>query len=349
MTVAFRKITYFVLISTFLILMFGSGHIFAQDQSPGKKASAEIDINALEQETLARQNKTPIAKVGEVVIPRWMFDNAVNDVVSKKNIANHPAGREYRKAKAEAMENLVNMELLFAEAKRAGLSLNKAAGDLRTGIIERSYKNPEAFATALARAGMTREQYSAIWQQQALVNLFVTEKIAARVKISDRELRALYEQVKGTFKRPAQAKASHILVKVGKDASPEERSQAGERVEKILQRLKKGEEFAALAKEVSDCPSATEGGDLGWFPRRKMTKPFSDAAFALKKDELSDIVETKFGYHVILKTGDRPEGLADFEEVKPQLIETIKEVKIPEALKKCLVELRKKVKIEVYE
>ncbi|KYK36045.1 MAG: peptidyl-prolyl cis-trans isomerase [Theionarchaea archaeon] len=87
-----------------------------------------------------------------------------------------------------------------------------------------------------------------------------------------------------------QVKASHILVK--------KRSEA----EKILEELKKGASFAELAKKHSECPSRKRGGDLGWFGRGKMVPEFEEAAFSLKKGELSDIVKTQFGYHIIKAT-----------------------------------------------
>ncbi len=87
-----------------------------------------------------------------------------------------------------------------------------------------------------------------------------------------------------------QVKASHILVK--------KRSEA----EKILEELKKGANFAELAKKHSECPSRKRGGDLGWFGRGKMVPEFEKAAFSLKKGELSDLVKTQFGYHLIKVT-----------------------------------------------
>ncbi|MGD2250802.1 MAG: peptidyl-prolyl cis-trans isomerase [Candidatus Methanofastidiosia archaeon] len=90
-----------------------------------------------------------------------------------------------------------------------------------------------------------------------------------------------------------EVKARHILVK--------KKSQA----EEILEELKKGAEFAKLAKKHSECPSRKKGGSLGWFGRGKMVKPFENAAFSLKKGELSDIVKTQFGYHIIKVTDTR--------------------------------------------
>ncbi len=87
-----------------------------------------------------------------------------------------------------------------------------------------------------------------------------------------------------------QVKASHILVKTEGEAR------------KILEELKKGANFAKLAKQFSECPSKKKGGNLGWFGRGKMVREFENAAFSLKKGEISDIVKTQFGYHIIKVT-----------------------------------------------
>ena len=87
----------------------------------------------------------------------------------------------------------------------------------------------------------------------------------------------------------------------------------------IKQRLKAGHDFAALAKEFSQGPSSTKGGDLGYFARGQMVTPFEDAAFSLKPGEVSDIVETKFGYHIIKVVDKKPETTISYDEVRERL------------------------------
>jgi parvulin-like peptidyl-prolyl isomerase len=104
---------------------------------------------------------------------------------------------------------------------------------------------------------------------------------------------------------PGQIRASHILVSyegvAGMDAT-RSKVEARELAEEILERVRSGESFATLAETYSDCPTAAKQGDLGFFGKGRMVKPFEDAAFALNKDEVSDVVETKFGYHLIKRT-----------------------------------------------
>lgn len=98
--------------------------------------------------------------------------------------------------------------------------------------------------------------------------------------------------------------AAHILLMYQGSAGASEeitrtKEDAYQEIKQLLERVKAGEDFAALAKEYSNCPSGNNGGDLGEFSKGDMVKPFEDAAFALKKDKISDIVETRYGYHII--------------------------------------------------
>ena len=117
---------------------------------------------------------------------------------------------------------------------------------------------------------------------------------------------------------PEQVRASHILIStkpIDPNADPNQaKAQAKDKAEELLKKVKDGADFAALAKENSDCPSNAQGGDLGLFPRGQMVKPFEDAAFALKVGEISDLVETQFGYHIIKVTEHQDPNQITFRE-----------------------------------
>lgn len=139
------------------------------------------------------------------------------------------------------------------------------------------------------------------------------EALAARVAVSPDELRTYYEQNRARYGTPEERRASHILVKAGSDAKA--------KAEALLAQLKADpSKFAALAKSNSDDPgSAAQGGDLGFFARGTMVKPFADAAFEMKEGEVRGPVETEFGQHVILLTGIKPAAERPFEAVRPEL------------------------------
>ena len=115
----------------------------------------------------------------------------------------------------------------------------------------------------------------------------------------------------------------------------------------MLKRAKAGEDFAALAKENSEDGSASQGGDLGFFPRGRMVPAFDQAAFALKPGEISEVVTTEFGYHIIKLTEKKDGSTVPFEEVKPQVLEYLTNQKKQQRVDSFIDEAKKRAKIEV--
>ena len=276
-----------------------------------------------DEEIMARQNGAALVTVNGVDIPKWMFDNAFRDAVAsaKKKAPGEPVDETAKKK--VILHNLVEMEVLYQEAKRKGMAVNLAGGALRGQIIAGRHKNKDDFKRALAAAGMTEKQYAEIWRQQASVNQMVEGTLLNNIEVSQDELAARYEKDKGKYARQPKIRASHILATVDKDASEEERAAAKSKVQTLRERLLKGEDFAELAKETGGFPSAPRGGDLGWFASNRMVPAFSEVAFALKTGEISDVVETQFGYHVIMKTGEQ-DPIPSMEEIGKQLANVIR-------------------------
>jgi peptidyl-prolyl cis-trans isomerase D len=147
-----------------------------------------------------------------------------------------------------------------------------------------------------------------------------------QVKVTEQEVRDYYDDHLANFKEKDQVKARHILFKLEEDADEAEEKKVREKASEVLARLRKGEDFAELAKKYSEGPSRDVGGDLGYFPRGRMVKPFEDAAFNLKKGEISDLVRTPFGYHIILAEDVKKSRTKDLEEVRKEITATVRGV-----------------------
>jgi peptidyl-prolyl cis-trans isomerase D len=152
------------------------------------------------------------------------------------------------------------------------------------------------------------------------------DAVSKTITVSDAEIAQYYEQNKSRFSTEEQRRASHILVTAAADASNEVRKAAHARAEKVLAEVRKSPaNFAAMATQYSDDPgSKSRGGDLDFFGRNAMVKPFETAAFALNKGEISGLVETDFGYHIIMLTDVRPGGGKPLAEVRGQIESEIK-------------------------
>ena len=142
-----------------------------------------------------------------------------------------------------------------------------------------------------------------------------------KVEVTEEEIKGYYEANKETeFKEGEQVKARHILIKVPSGASDEEKKKLREKAEKILKEIKSGADFAEMARKYSeDEATKDKGGDLGWFGRGRMVKEFEDVAFSLKPGQVSDVVETVYGYHIIKVEDKKPERIKPLEEVRDEI------------------------------
>jgi peptidyl-prolyl cis-trans isomerase C len=151
------------------------------------------------------------------------------------------------------------------------------------------------------------------------MQFFYDRYITANVKIDEKELKEYYNKNIDEYVTPERIRAQHILIEVKPEAFRAEAIHAREKIERLKQRVREGESFEEIASVESDCPSKTRGGDLGFFQRGQMEPKFEKAAFSLEKGEISDVVETTFGYHIIKLTDRIPRRQQSFDEVKADI------------------------------
>jgi peptidyl-prolyl cis-trans isomerase C len=171
-----------------------------------------------------------------------------------------------------------------------------------------------------------------------------------KLEVTDEEVKEFYDKNRERrFSTPAQVRASHILVKT-QGKSEEEKSALRKKAEELLAEARKpGADFAALARENSDCPSRERGGDLGFFPRTgpgSMVEPFADAAFSLGIGEISDVVETGFGYHIIKVTDKKDAKTVTLEQAAPAIRYSLRERKARDATREYTQKLREDATIK---
>lgn len=161
----------------------------------------------------------------------------------------------------------------------------------------------------------------------AAIKVMTSSNDLSAIKISDQEIKDYYDSKKDFYTTKEQAKASHVLIKVDAKASDEEWTAAEKKCTDLIAKVKAGEKFEDLAKECSECPSKTKGGDLGWFGRGQMVPAFEKVAFALKEGELSEPVKTKFGYHVIKGMGYKAAAVKTLDLVKDEITRDLQKEK----------------------
>jgi len=202
-------------------------------------------------------------------------------------------------------------------------------------------------AAAQMMPDVDSERLQELLENDLLAQQVIEQEVVANLSVSDEDAQGFYDENLEQFMEPEQVEASHILITVETEASQEDKDAAQMKIEEILAKVNAGEDFAELAKEFSDCPSKEQGGNLGFFTRGQMVKPFEDTAFALNEGEVSGIVETQFGYHIIKVTGKKLENQVAFEDAKEQIKESLLGQKTNTEVNAWLTELRANATVEM--
>ena len=288
-----------------------------------------------------------VLRVNGSVITKQALDRAVKVMLAQNQVKEPLSPEAQKEAEAAALDQLTSAELLYQEASK--LDMPELDKQIEEKVAQNSakFKTDEEFIEALKSVDMTMQDMQDFTRRDLMINHFIEQKFIAKAAITDAEAKKFYEEnLDRYFKKPESVRASHILVGSDEKATPEERKKAKEKAEALLKRVKAGEDFAAIAKAESSCPSASQGGDLGTFGRGQMVPAFEKAAFALKQGETSGVVESEFGYHIIKVTEKQEAGAEKFENVKDKIADFLKKQKVQKELITYIDELKKSAKIE---
>ncbi len=255
-----------------------------------------------------------------------------------------PAKKEALRKKV--LDGMVDRILLLQESQKLGISVTDAEVDEEMSKFKARFPKPEQFEAILARMKVTEADVRTEYRRRIAIRAVVEREVTPKATVAEADIKAFYDQNPSLFKVPEQVRASHILVKVDEQATDQDKAKAREKILALKKKVENGEDFAAVAKDNSDCPSAAQGGDLDFFQRGQMVASFEESAFALKPGEMSDVVETQFGYHLIKVTDRKEPGDMPFEEMKPTIEEHLKQQKIADMLTAYKAELRSKAKID---
>jgi peptidyl-prolyl cis-trans isomerase C len=248
--------------------------------------------------------------------------------------------------KREILESLIAHEVLYQESRKKGIEVEETAVDEQVEHIKKQFQEQGGFENMLKEMNITEEKLKVQFREGIAIQRLVDQEVIKRIELSDEETKDYYDKNPDLFKQPEKLQARHILIKAEPAGDKAAKAKALKEIKDIQRKLKGGADFAELAKKYSQCPSSAEGGDLGEFGRGQMIKPFEDAAFALKKGEMSDIIETDFGYHLILAGEKKPETISEYPEVKDRIAQYLKNMKTRAEGEKYIEGLKNEAKIE---
>jgi peptidyl-prolyl cis-trans isomerase C len=248
----------------------------------------------------------------------------------------------YRKA----LDDLINVRLLRNEVTARNFPADEKAVEEQMQKIRSQFPSDEEYRKALSSRGMTPEQLRANLLDETRINKMMEAEAAGVTPVTDAEIREFFEKNPDKFKEPEAVRASHILIRVqpGDEAAQKKALAA---IQSVHKQAKAGKDFSDLARKYSADGSAERGGDLGFFTKDKMVPEFANAAFALEPGQISDIVQTSFGYHVIKVIERRPARSIPLEQVTEQVRQRLTQTRQQEKAEAFVKVLRSKSKIEV--
>lgn len=242
----------------------------------------------------------PAVTVNGEPISREKVQAQVDHLVNQRGLGSggitQPA--VYRQITEEVVDQLIVQELLWQEAQRRDFVANDELVDARLQAMKSGFDTERAFLFKIKAGGFTEETYRDDIRQQESVRRMITEAISPGISVSDEDVEYFYNNNIEQMRKPVEVRARHILIKPASTAM-EDHEAARQEAESILAGIRDGADFVELAKNRSQGPSAQRGGDLGYFGPGQMVAPFERAAFALQPGEISEVVQTQFGYHVI--------------------------------------------------
>ena len=308
-----------------------SGQAAAQPAAPPKPMPAELP------DVLARVNGEAVTKVD--------FDRLIKNMELR---ANQPVPAERRdEVYRKALDQLVTYTVLSQETRSRNVAVTDAEVDTGIQQMRGQFPTEEAFKKALESRGMTIDKLKADTRIDISINKMVEAEVSTQPAPTDAQVREFYDKNPDKFKQDEAVRASHILFRVEETADAATKKKAMDDAQGVLKQARSGADFAELAKKHSADGSAQQGGDLNFFTRGQMVPPFDQAAFAMKPGEISDIVTTQFGYHIIKVTERRPASTVPFEQVSGRIKEFLTEQQKQQKADAFIQSLKQKAKIEV--
>lgn len=295
------------------------------------------------------EEKSDMRKVRAVVNGMSVYEGEVQIELQKiLPVSYHGTMSTEKLAEFEqkALDALVEQELLFQAAVASGVKPDKKQTEKELKAVQKNYDSKKDYLKALEMSGITEKDLAHFIDRGRYAPQFKKKEVDDNVKVTDEMVKVHYEQNRTSYLKPRAFKVSHILVKVPPSALAEEKVKLKEKAEATLKKLNEGADFASVAYTDSDDDTAMVGGQMRPFHEGQTEPAFEEAAKKLKAGELSGLVETIYGYHIIKLHEIDEQRQVPFEEMKDKIRKNMEEKEHKRLLEELMDRLKSKAKIE---
>jgi peptidyl-prolyl cis-trans isomerase C len=249
--------------------------------------------------------------------------------------------------KREALENLIIRELLYQESLRQKIGIDTKVVDRELEQVKGQFATPGQFAENLQRINMTETMVREQMTRGLAIKILIDRAAGKDVIASDEEVNTYYEQHRDTFTQQSQVRLSHILITVNSEWPRYNKKEAVDKISNLRKRVMSGEAFDGLASANSDCQSKTKGGDIGWFAPGQLTPEMEKAVAGLRVGEVSEVVEDKFGFHIIKVVERKAAFTSPLDAVREKVRSLVRQEKSLILLQRYVKGLRDAATVEI--
>ena len=298
---------------------------------------------------VSAQSFGPIATVNGVEISRSKMQAQVSHKINQQGMGSGGITQPgtYKTIQEEVLEQLIVQELLWQEAQRREFVVSGEDVEQQLQKMKSGFDSDMAFLFKIKEGGFTEATYRDDIRQQRSAQRMLHEGIVPDIAISDEDVKKFYNENLDRLSSPEQVRARHILI-IPKSDDDEGKRLAHEKLAAVQKALEGGTSFALVAMEHSEGSSATGGGDLGFFERGQMVPAFETVAFALQPGEISDVVETRFGYHIIKVEEHHERQTVPVEEASDRIRDYLRQQRLRSEVETLLTQLREEGEVEIY-
>lgn len=247
----------------------------------------------------------------------------------------------------EVLESMVRREILYQESRKSGIKSDENAVDKELKALKQQFASEAEYKNELSRRNITEEILRSRMERNSAVQQYIERQFAAKVTVTDSDMVSYYEGHLDLFKQPSQVRVSHILIRTDPAWDESRKKEARRKAEQIMEDLKTGKDFAVLAREQSDGPTRTNGGDLGYIKAGQLEKQFQSTVLPFKPGETTDIISTEYGFHIFKLTDKKPETVLAYESVKEKIQQFLREEKARQEADLYAKTLREKASVEI--